>query len=143
ALFGITATPTAGLSYLSDTANTKGGTFAVNITGAATVAKFTGSGFSGTYTDSGTPDDITLVDGATLVTGHVSLATGDDISTIVGKFNSLFSSQHMQLSASNVGGQLVIASTSYGSAAKFNVGLGAGVTSPTTQLGLTAGQFAG
>ncbi|MEO7085977.1 MAG: flagellar filament capping protein FliD, partial [Gemmatimonadaceae bacterium] len=58
-------------------------------------------------------------------------------------FNSLFSTSKMQPSASNVGGQLVINSTAYGSASKFNLDFDAGDTQPGTQLGLTIGQTAG
>ncbi|MEO7085063.1 MAG: flagellar filament capping protein FliD, partial [Gemmatimonadaceae bacterium] len=142
-LFGVTGTTTDGLSYLSDTSKSQGGTFAVAITTAASQATQTGTGFSGTYTDSGSPDGVTITDGATLVTGRVTLATGDTTDTIVGKFNSLFSTSKMQLSASNVGGQLVIKSNTYGSAAKFNLDFDAGDTQPGTQLGLTIGQTAG
>ncbi len=143
ALFGVTATPSNGLAYLSDTPSTKSGTFAVNISSAATKAVLNGSGFSGTYTDSGVPDGVTITDGATLATGTVSLSSGDTIDSIVDKFNSLFSSKSMQLIASNVGGQLSISSTSYGSAAKFNLGFDPGDTAAATQLGLIAGQTAG
>jgi flagellar hook-associated protein 2 len=142
-LFGVTGTPTDGITYLGDSAKTQGGSFAVNITTAGSQATLIGSGFTGTYTDSGTPDGVTITDGATLATGRVTLATGDTTDTIVGKFNSLFSTNRMQLSATNVGGQLVITSTSYGSAAKFNVDFDVGDTQPGTQLGLTTGQSAG
>ncbi|HEX3868003.1 MAG TPA: flagellar filament capping protein FliD, partial [Gemmatimonadaceae bacterium] len=88
------------------------------------------------------PDTVTITDGASLATGTVSLSTGDDMDAIVDKFNALFASKSMQLTASNVGGQLSITSDSYGSAAKFNLNFDSG-TNVASQLGLSTGQIAG
>jgi flagellar hook-associated protein 2 len=71
----------------------------------------------------------------------VNLATGDDMDGIVSKFNTMFTSAGMKLTASNVGGQLVITGATYGSTGKFNVSFSG--NNPTTQLGLTAGQVTG
>jgi flagellar hook-associated protein 2 len=143
ALFATTVSASTGLSYVSDTTKTQSGTFAVNVTAPATHATFTGTGFSGTYADSGTPDVITITDGDTFGTGSVSLATGDDIDAIVGKFNTLFSTQGMNLTASKSGGQLVIQGKGYGSAAKFNMAIDAGGSNPTSQLGIATAQITG
>jgi flagellar hook-associated protein 2 len=142
ALFSANGTASAGLTYVADSTKTKAGTFAVQVTQAASQATLSGTGFTGTYTDSGSPDTVTITDGTTFATGSVSLATGDTMDNIVDKFNSLFASQNMQLIASNVGGQLQIVTKAYGSAAKISLSYG-GSTNPQSQLGIAAGLVSG
>jgi flagellar hook-associated protein 2 len=142
ALFARVATPTSGLSYLSDTAATKPGTYAVSVSAAASQAKFTGSGFGGTYADSGTPDQLVVTD-ASLNTTTVSLSTGDDITAIVNRLNASFAAKTMDAIATNVGGQLVIGSQSYGSSARLSVSAAAGGSNIASQLGIAGGSVGG
>src|SRR5207249_2618718 len=76
ALFSARGIPSSGLTYLSDTTRTRPGTFAVAVTHAATQASLPGAGFSGTYTDSGVADGITVTDGSTFNSGRITIVTG-------------------------------------------------------------------
>jgi flagellar hook-associated protein 2 len=143
-LFNTGATSTNGaLSYFVSTAKSQPGTYAVDITQAATTATVTGTGFSGTYTDDATADTMTITDAASGVTGSISLANGDTIDTIVNKLNTVFTTSRMTLQASKSGNELVIAGTRYGSAASFTVAYTAGGTDGSAQLGVGASTFAG
>jgi flagellar hook-associated protein 2 len=143
ALFGTTANASTGLTYLTDSTNTLTGNYAVSVTTAAAQAIATGSGFSGTYTDSGSPDGIMISDGTSLATADIPLTTGDSLATIVNNINSAFQQQNMQLLAKSVGGQLVIGSNGYGSSSAFNISFDGASTNPTTQLGITDGSYVG
>ena len=145
ALFARTVTTSAGLTYLSDTSSTQTGTFAVNVTSAATQATLTGSGFTGTYSGSGTPpDQLVITDNSTVHTAYVSLVNGDTLTTILGKLNSAFVANTMNVTAqAGAGGQVVITSTAYGSAAKINFSYGYGATNAQAQLGLVPGLISG
>jgi flagellar hook-associated protein 2 len=151
ALFARTATGSAGLTFMSDSAKTQSGTYAVDVTAPATQATLLGLGFTGSYVDSGTPDEISIVDGASLSTATISLATatvsletGDDINAIVTKLNAAFASQKMSVIAeATLDGQLSIKSRAYGNAARLSFAYGAGAANAQTQLGIVAGSVAG
>ena len=144
ALFARTVTTSTGLSYMSDTTATKAGTYAVNITQSGSQATLTGAGFTGSYVDSGTPDQISVIDGNSLTTATVSLATGDDITAIINKLNTAFTAQKMQVTAeASPDGQLVIKSKAYGSTARLSFTYGSGAANALSQLGITAGPAAG
>lgn len=119
------------------------GTYAVDITAAATVPTISGTGFSGTYADDGTADTLTISDTISGASGDILLANGDTTDTIVTKMNTLFSNSKMQLSASNVGGQVVITGSRYGSAASFTTAYTPGGADGTAQLGIAANTYAG
>jgi len=143
-LFNTAGTSTnAQLSYWTSTDKTVPGTYAVNITAAATTATVTGTGFSGTYADDATPDTLTITDAISGATGSISLANGDTIDTIVSKLNSLFATSKMSVTASKSGNELVLTGARYGTAATFTVGYTAGGADGSAQLGLAAGTFAG
>jgi flagellar hook-associated protein 2 len=148
ALFGTGgSTSTTLLQYVTSSGKTKPGSYDVVITRAATAASNTGSGFSGVYADAdGTPDTMTITDGATAKSGSVSLADGDTTDVIVDKLNALFQSQGMHLTASKSGNgkDLTIAGTDYGSAASYTAAYTAGGTNDgTAQLGFAAATYAG
>lgn len=144
ALFARTVTGSTGLTYMSDSAKTKSGTYAVNVTAAATQASVLGAGFTGSYVDSGTPDEISIIDGASLSTATVSLATGDDINAIVSKLNAAFTAQKMSVYAeATIDGQLSIKSRAYGNTARLSLSYGAGAANAQAQLGVATGSVAG
>jgi flagellar hook-associated protein 2 len=144
ALFARTAVGSPGLTFMSDTAKTRSGTYAVNVTAAATQATLLGVGFTGAYVDSGTPDQISIVDGASLATATVSLETGDTLASIVDKLNAAFASQKMSVFAeATVDGQLSIKSRAYGNAARLSFSYGDGAANAQAQLGIAAGSVAG
>lgn len=131
------------LSYWTSSYKTLPGSYAVNITAAATTPTVSGSGFSGTYADDGTPDTLQITDAISGATGSISLANGDTTDTIVTKLNSLFATSKMAVSASKNGNDLVITGTRYGSASSFTVAYTPGGTDGTAQLGIAANSFAG
>jgi flagellar hook-associated protein 2 len=140
-LFGSGGQATDGqVQFLINSAKTQSGSYAVNITQAATQATIAGTGFTGSYATGATPDTMTITDAYSSKTGNISLANGDSIDTVVTKLNSLFSSQGMSLEATKSGNNLVLSGKSYGSSASFTVAYTGG---GTTQLGLAAGTYAG
>ena len=143
-LFATTGTATSpDLAYVASLDATTAGSYAVQITAAATSASSTGAGFGGTYADDGTADTMSFTETGSGATGSVSLANGDTVDTIVAKLNAMFTAQKMKLTASNSGGQLSVRSTEYGSGQGFTVAYTAGGADGTAQLGLAAGTFAG
>lgn len=143
-LFTTSGTSTnSQISYWTSSYKTLPGTYAVNITAAATTPTVSGSGFSGVYADDGTPDSLAITDSISGVTGSISLANGDTTDAIVGKLNSLFATSKMALTASKNGNDLVITGSRFGSAASFTTAFTAGGSDGTTQLGIAAGSFVG
>lgn len=143
-LFTTTGTSTnSQLSYWTSTDKSVPGTYAVNITAAATTPTVTGAGFSGTYVDDGTADTLTITDAVSGVSGSISLANGDSIDTIVTRLNSLFANSKMAITASKSGNDLVLTGARYGSASTITVAFTAGGSDGTAQLGIAAGTFAG
>jgi flagellar hook-associated protein 2 len=143
-LFTTTGTSAnAQVSYFSSSIKTLPGTYAINVTAAATTPTHSGSGFSGTYVDDGTADTMSITDSISGVTGTISLTSGDSTDTIVGRLNSLFANSKMSLSASKVGNELVVTGSRYGTASTFTVAYTAGGTDGSAQLGFAAGTYAG
>ncbi|HPV75325.1 MAG TPA: flagellar filament capping protein FliD [Gemmatimonadaceae bacterium] len=131
------------LGYWTSTGKTVPGTYAVNITAAATTPTVTGAGFSGTYTDDATADTLTISDSISGASGSIALANGDTIDTIVTKLNSLFSNSKMSVTASKSGNELVLTGSRYGSTSTFTIAYTAGGADGTAQLGLAAATVAG
>lgn len=143
-LFTTGATSTNGaLSYFTSTAKSVPGTYAVDITAAATTASVAGTGFSGTYVDDATADTLTITDSSSGVSGNISLTNGDTIDSIVTRLNTLFTTSKMAIAATRSGNDLVLTGTRHGSAATITVAYTAGGTDGSAQLGLAAGTFAG
>jgi flagellar hook-associated protein 2 len=133
----------ADVTYFTSSLKSAAGIYAVDITAAATVPSIAGTGFSGTYTDDGTPDTISITEAISGQTVNVSLNDGDTIDTIVGRLNSAFTNSKMSVTASKNGNDLVIAGTQYGAHATITVAFTAGGADATAQLGLAAGTYAG
>lgn len=76
--------------YSSSTAATQSGTYALNITQAATQATLLGAGFSGTYSDDGTPDVMTVTDPQHSTSVQVQLTNGMTSQQIVDALNTAF-----------------------------------------------------
>jgi flagellar hook-associated protein 2 len=84
------------VSYVSSGSKTAAGTFAVNITQAATQAKVLGTGFGGTYADDGTPDTMTVTDLSTGATATISLSNGMTAADIASALSSAFAAAAKQ-----------------------------------------------
>jgi flagellar hook-associated protein 2 len=131
------------VSYGFSTDKSKPGTYAVNITTAATTAKVAGAGFSGTYVDDATPDTMAITDSTTGATGSIQLANGDTTDTIVNKLNAAFAANKMNVKATANGNDVVLESTQYGSGATVKVAYTAGGAYGSAQLGIAANTYAG
>lgn len=90
------STTSSQVTYISSGAKTAGGIYGVNITQAATQATVTGTGFSGTYADDGTPDTMTVTDLSTGATTTVSLSNGMSAGDIVSALNVAFAAAAKQ-----------------------------------------------
>jgi flagellar hook-associated protein 2 len=133
----------AEIRYVTNTSKSMAGTYAVDITQAATVASITGAGFGGTYSTAAA-DTMTLTDTSTGKVSSIQLEDADTLAEIVDKLNVSFGNQGMNLTAAVSGGQLKISGTQYGTAASFQVAYTAGAGGdPAAQLGLAAGTSAG
>lgn len=84
------STTSAQAFYSTSTAATQSGTYALNITQAATQATLLGSGFSGTYADDGTPDVMTVTDAQYNTSVQVQLTNGMTSQQIVDALNTAF-----------------------------------------------------
>ncbi len=90
-LFGVYGSGSiSSIGYVSSEAATDTGTYALEITQAASQASVAGTGFSGTYVDDGTPDTITIRDLGTDSEFSVSLTNGMTVAQIVSSLNSEF-----------------------------------------------------
>jgi flagellar hook-associated protein 2 len=143
-LFQTNGTATnSDVTYGFSTDRTKPGTYAVNITTAASAASVTGTGFSGAYADDATADTMTITDATTGATGAIQLANGDTTEVIVDKLNAMFATNKMNVAASAVGTDIRIEGTQYGSLATVTIAYTAGGADGGAQLGLAPGVYAG
>ena len=96
---GVSTNPS--LVYAASTTATQPGTYAVNITQAASQAQATGAGFSGIYSQPGTPDTMTVTDLASNSTAQIQLAGGMTSAQIVAALSASFGTpQNRALQAS-------------------------------------------
>lgn len=85
---GVATNPS--LVYTASTSVTQPGTYAVNITQAASQAQMLGTGFSGVYAQTGTPDTMTITDLASNSTAQIQLSNGMTTDQIVAAMNASF-----------------------------------------------------
>jgi flagellar hook-associated protein 2 len=141
-LFSTSATTsTSVLSSALWSQNTKAGTYTAHITQAATTAAVTGSVLPGAYAAVGASDAITVNDTTTGKSVTVNLNDGDSVDTIAANLNAQFQAQKLNVVASNVGGALSLAGTSYGAGAKFDVSYSD--PSIAAELGIAEQTYAG
>lgn len=114
---GGTATNSA-VSVYEASDYTQKGTYAVNITAAATQATATGSALGATGTISG-PETITL--GSAGATATYSATAGQTLSQIAAGISAAASAKNLGLTASVQNGALTIQSLAYGSGSSFTV----------------------
>lgn len=88
---------TSAVTYLGAGSNTTPGTYAVNVTQAATLAAATSSGFSGTYLDDGTADILTITHDASGNQYEVDLVNGMTLEQLIDTLNSKFDSDSGQI----------------------------------------------
>jgi flagellar hook-associated protein 2 len=129
---------------MSASSSTQPGTYAVNVTQAASTPTATGNAIAGTYGNAAVADTMKVVDSYTGKTSTISLVDNDTASTIASKLNVAFGTDGLRLVASVVNGdQLKIDGLQYGSLAAFTVDFLEGVASAGPQLGFAATAYAG
>ena len=84
------STDNSAIKFIGSGDLTTAGTYAVNITQAATQAAVTGTGFTGTYVDDATADTITVTDTVTGFSAAVQLTNGMTTAQIVSALNTAF-----------------------------------------------------
>ena len=132
----------ANVTYLGSSDSTKAGTYAVQITRAATTGGVIGSAIVSPYAGAAS-DTMMVVDAGTGKTGSVTVVAGDSIDTTVAGLNSSFSANKMHLVASNTGGKVAIASSDYGTTGGISVSYGQGSTGEgATWVGIATGSDA-
>ena len=129
---GVSSNPL--MSYTSSTSATQGGTYAVNVTQAASQALVTGTGFSGTYTDDGTPDVLAVTDLATNYAAQIQLNSGMTTAQIVNALNSAMATPQPQVL--RAGNKIYV---SGGASATSNTLLTDSYSSASTSAGVTVG----
>lgn len=87
----------ASMFYSASTSATQPGSYAVNITQAATQATILGAGFSGTYADDGTADTMTVTDVQHNTSAQIQLTNGMTTQQIVDAMNSAFTTPQVRL----------------------------------------------
>ncbi len=86
----IGSTTDSQVSYVSAGSKTVPGTYAVDITQAATRATLLGTGFSGTYADDGTADTLTVTEAGSGASVSVQLSNGMTTADIAAALTSAF-----------------------------------------------------
>ncbi len=141
ALFATSGTATDGqVSFIGNTSATKPGTFAIDISIAASRASHSGSPVPGGFyaaTD-GISDLLSISDSGSGKTVDFTVTHGMSLNEIAAGLSALFANEKMGLTVEASGGTLHFESTDYGSNTTFGLE-GAALAN----LGLTAGTYAG
>jgi len=141
-LFRAGGTATNGrVGFLAASANTQPGTYAVNVTQAATQGEADGTALSGPGIAAAEQIDV-RVGGASGTTASYAAAAGASLDTIANGLNAVFAEKGLSLSAQVQSGRLVIRTSGYGSGANFEVRSSAvGAAGDQTGLATTAGAW--
>lgn len=121
------------LTFSSSGANATEGSYQVEITALATQALLSTNGFSGSYDDGGTPDQISFTDTWRGVSSTVELTSGMSSGDIVAALQAAFDQDGMLLDANVSGNEIVITHREYGSRAGITIsttGTGDGSSEP-------------
>ncbi|HVW35011.1 MAG TPA: flagellar filament capping protein FliD [Acidimicrobiia bacterium] len=121
ALFQAGGTSTdSHVSFLTASANTKAGTYAVQVTAAATQAEADGEALSGAGLVAGETIDV-RIGGASGTTATYTAAAGATLDSVATGLNAAFAEKGLAVSAQVVSGKLVVRSATYGSGTSFEV----------------------
>lgn len=142
-LFGETLSATSpDVSFVSSGASQASGTYAIDITQAATKATLSTSGFNGTYDAGATPDTLTLNDTQNGTSAQVQLTTGMTTADIVAAIQSAITTNGMAIDVGTNGNDITLTHQNSGSAAglSFSVsGLGDGASEAFGASGSASG----
>lgn len=145
ALFATAGTSsTTAIQYMAAGTRTKPGTYAVNVTQAATTASATSSPIVGAFNNTSVADEMDVTDSFTGRTIKVTLADDDTAQSIAQKLNSAFATSSIRLTASvNPDSSVQITSSLYGAASNFTVGFKRLQLPAVEQFGFSAVPYAG
>jgi len=143
ALFGESRSATgANTSFVTSGSAQTSGTWAVNITQAATAAALLTTGFNGTYDAGITPDTLTLTDTNSGRSAQIQLTTGMTTSDIVLAIQSAITANGLTIDVSASGNDISLTQQNFGSQAgiSFSVsGLGDGASEAFAASGSASG----
>ena len=108
------------VSFLSASDNTQAGTYAVNITQAATQGEADGTALSGSGIVAAEQIDV-RVGGSSGTVASYAAAAGASLDTIANGLNAAFAEKGLSLAAQVQAGKLVIRTSGYGSGANFEL----------------------
>jgi flagellar hook-associated protein 2 len=145
ALFATNGTSTLStIKYMSGSPLTQPGTYAVNVTQAATTPMATGDAIVGEYGNAAVANTMQVTDSYTGKTSTITLDDADTASTIASKLNVAFGSGGLRLSASVANGnQLQVDGLQFGSRASFTIQFLLNAVNAGSQLGFNTTPYAG
>jgi flagellar hook-associated protein 2 len=127
---GTTASATSGVKFISANDGTREGSYAVNVTRAASQASSTGAAVAG-----GTmPGDETIEFKIGTATASYAARSGETLASVVAGINNATSAAGLGLTASVDNGKLVVKTNGYGAGSTFQLrssATGSGLTSTT------------
>jgi len=132
------------IQYMAAGAKTQPGTYAVNVTQAATTPAGTSSPIVGAYNNTSVADEMDVTDSFTGRSINVSLADDDTVQSIAQKLNAAFATSSIRLTASvNPDNSLQIKGSVFGSASTFTVGFKRLQLPAVEQFGFSSVPYAG
>ncbi len=127
------------VQYVGAGTLTPSGSYALNVTQAATRSSVLGSAF-GAYAASGTPATMTVTAEGSNRATTIAFVNGDTPAVLLARLNAAFQADSVAVIATLEGGALRLTSTEHGSGNGFTVAYAdPGLESPATQLGIAAG----
>ena len=145
ALFATAGTSSTNtIQYMAAGTKTQPGSYAVNITQAATTPTATSSPIVGAYNNTSVADEMDVTDSFSGRSISVALADGDTVQSIAQKLNSAFATSSIRLTASvNPDNSLQIKSSVFGAASTFTVGFKRLQLPAVEQFGFSSVPYAG
>jgi flagellar hook-associated protein 2 len=108
------------VGFLTASATTKAGTYAIHVTQAAAQAEADGTALSGAGLVAGETIDV-RIGGPTGTTASYTAAAGATLDSVASGLNAAFAEKGLAVSAQVVSGKLVVRSANYGSGTAFEV----------------------
>lgn len=145
ALFATAGTSSTNtIQYMAAGSKTLPGTYAVNVTQAATTPSGTSSLIVGAYNNTSVADEMDVTDSFTGRSISVALSDSDTVQSIAQKLNSAFATSSIRLTASvNPDSSLQIKGSLYGAASNFTIGFKRLQLPAVEQFGFSAVPYAG
>jgi flagellar hook-associated protein 2 len=145
ALFATAGSSTSStVQYMSGSLKTQAGTYAVNITQAATQPLALSTALAGMYGNAAVADTMKVLDAASGKTATITLVDADTVSTIASKLNVAFGTSGVGATASVTGSdELQLLGSAYGAKAKLTVSFELAGNAAAQQLGFNTTSYDG